>query len=449
MIVPGSVNSDGQFYEWAAKAPRPAQAPAWLLERVIRRGKVEAVKAVSGPNTRYVEAAVADELSKLTRVSRGRNNALNDASFALGTFVGAEVLTAGEAEQRLYGAAIANGYVGMDGREAALATIRSGLASGASDPRKIPEGPPETDESLVAEGGEIAERFIAAAEEKAKEAEHKEVEVSQAFVATPFFWVDPKDIPRRAWVYGEHYIRKHVSMTIAAGGAGESTLAIAEALSMVRGFPLLGDTTTEHPEMFARVWLYNGEDDRGELTRRIMAACLHYKITPTELDGKLFVDTGRERSLITHRAAGREIRIATPIIEAVKRQIITNQIDVMIVDPFVSTHAVNENDNGAINEVASTWRQIAEECNCAIEIIHHTKKIEPGRPATAADARGGSALINVARSVRELNNMSVAQAEAAGVSAEERNTIKALTFGKTNLSATPASGWNLTLDARV
>ncbi len=38
VIVSGSVNSDGQFYEWAAKAPRPAQAPAWLLERVIRRG---------------------------------------------------------------------------------------------------------------------------------------------------------------------------------------------------------------------------------------------------------------------------------------------------------------------------------------------------------------------------------------------------------------------------
>ncbi len=162
------------------------------------------------------------------------------------------MLTAGEAEQRLYSAAVANGYVGKDGREAALATIRSGLVSGSAEPRKIPEGPPETDESLVAEGGEIAERFIAAAEEKAKEAEHKEVEVSQAFVATPFLRVDPKDIPRRAWVYGEHYIRKHVSMTIAAGGAGKSTLAIAEALAMVKGFPLLGDKDTEHPEIFAR-----------------------------------------------------------------------------------------------------------------------------------------------------------------------------------------------------
>ena len=227
-------------------------------------------------------------------------------------------------------------------------------------------------------------------------------------------------------------------MTIAAGGAGKSTLAIAEALSMVRGFPLLGDETTEHPEIFARVWIYNGEDDRDELTRRIMAACLHYKITPTELNGRLFVDTGCERQLITHRQVGLEIKVAVPMIEAVKRQIVENQIDVLIVDPFVSTHTVPENDNGAINEVASQWRQIAEECNCSIELIHHTKKTE-GRSVTVADARGGSALVNVARSVRELNNMTYAQAKAAGVSAEERNTIKALTFGKTNLSATPAS----------
>ena len=48
-------------------------------------------------------------------------------------------------------------------------------------------------------------------------------------------------------------------------------------------------------------------------------------------------------------------------------------------------------------------------------------------------------MVNVARSVRELNNMTYAQAKAAGVSAEERNTIKGAYFGKTNLSATPAS----------
>jgi AAA domain len=44
--------------------------------------------------------------------------------------------------------------------------------------------------------------------------------------ASPFSWVSPKKIPRRQWLYGRHYIRKFVTVTIAPGGYGKSTLTI-------------------------------------------------------------------------------------------------------------------------------------------------------------------------------------------------------------------------------
>jgi hypothetical protein len=40
---------------------------------------------------------------------------------------------------------------------------------------------------------------------------------------------DPALLPRRKFIYGKHYMRGAVSMTVADGGVGKSSLAIAEA----------------------------------------------------------------------------------------------------------------------------------------------------------------------------------------------------------------------------
>lgn len=56
----------------------------------------------------------------------------------------------------------------------------------------------------------------------------------------PFVWRDPSTMPRRDWLYGRHLIRKFVSATFAPGGVGKSALALAEAMAMASGKPLLG-----------------------------------------------------------------------------------------------------------------------------------------------------------------------------------------------------------------
>ena len=56
----------------------------------------------------------------------------------------------------------------------------------------------------------------------------------------PFVWRDPATMPRREWLYGRHLIRKFVSATFAPGGVGKSALALAEAMAMASGKPLLG-----------------------------------------------------------------------------------------------------------------------------------------------------------------------------------------------------------------
>lgn len=250
--------------------------------------------------------------------------------------------------------------------------------------------------------------------------------------ATPFVLMDPSTIPTRKWLYGRHYVRRFVSTTVAPGGLGKSSLSMVEALSMVTARDLLGVKVREP----LRVWLWNGEDPRDELDRRIAAACLHYDVTADDIAGRLFVDSGRDLPIrLVEMAAGGKVSVAVPTVEGVEQAIRDNGIDLLFIDPFVASHGVPENDNGAIDRVAKTWAGIAERCNCAIELVHHVRKSTAGSEGyTVEDARGGSSLIGAVRSARVLNGMSKEEAERAGVEPEKRRLHFRVDDGKANMA---------------
>ncbi len=245
--------------------------------------------------------------------------------------------------------------------------------------------------------------------------------------ATAFAWRDPATIPRRRWLYGRHYVRKFISETVAPGGFGKSSLAIMEALAIATGRALLGIA----PDEATKVWIWNGEDPMEELQRRIIGAALHYGIDQTEIKGRLFVDTGRETKIIIAEQTKTGAIIARPIVDAVIATIRANEIGLMIVDPFVASHRVVENDNPAIELVAATWAEIADVTGCAIELVHHARKTG-GAEITVDDGRGGSALLAKVRSARTLNGMTDDEAARAGV--EYRRAYFRVQNGKANLS---------------
>ncbi|MBN9435568.1 MAG: AAA family ATPase [Bosea sp.] len=255
---------------------------------------------------------------------------------------------------------------------------------------------------------------------------------SQPIKATPFVLMDPSSIPTRKWLYGRHYVRRFVSTTVAPGGLGKSSLGIVEALSMVTARDLLGVKVREP----LRVWLWNGEDPIDELNRRITAACLHYDISPADISGRLFVDSGRDLPIrIVEMAAGQRTAVAVPTVEGVERAIRENRIDLLVIDPFVASHGVPENDNGAIDRVAKTWAGIAERCDCAIELVHHVRKSASGAEGyTVEDARGGSSLIGAVRSARVLNAMTKEEAERANIEPECRRLHFRVDDGKANMA---------------
>ncbi|CAN7425735.1 bifunctional DNA primase/polymerase [Brucella pseudogrignonensis] len=441
VIAAGSVPEVGLPYRWISEQ-EPVDAPDWLLELVLPRSyesKYIAAPSVSGKiDDRYVERAVQSELDDLALEPMGnRNNRLNDAAFRLGTFVGAGALAESEARALLQD--VARGW-GRDWPRC-VKTIDNGLAAGARSPRSVPQNDNDNTRlvdisRMIANGlakaearTDVVAESVADLDENISNSEQT-TENKRAIIATPFVWKDPSTLPRREFAFGKHFIRKYVSVTVAPGGLGKTANSIVEALAMASGKALNG---TKPPKRL-KVWLFNAEDPRDELERRIMAACIHFNLKPADIDGHLFLDTGREQELVIAIDDKKGVRIQEPVVEAVVETISELGIDVMIVDPFVSTHQVNENDNGAIDKVAKLWAQVADRTNCSIDIVHHLRKVSD-REATVEDARGAVSLIGAARSVRVLNRMSEAQASEAGLTHEARFSYFSVVYGKSNLSA--------------
>jgi hypothetical protein len=252
--------------------------------------------------------------------------------------------------------------------------------------------------------------------------------------ATPYTPGDAASIPPRAWLYGRHLIRRFVSATVAPSGVGKSSLIIAEALAMASGKPLLGAPCPAGP---LRVWLWNGEDPREELERRILACMQLHGLTPADIGDRLYLDSGRQLEIILAVQARDGATIHEPVAAAVESVIQAQRIDVMQVDPFVSSHRVSENDNGAIDAVAKRWARIADRTGAGIELVHHVRKTG-GAEITVEDSRGAGALVAATRSARALTRMTRKEGERAGLVAAYRRLFR-FSDAKQNLSP-PAAG---------
>jgi hypothetical protein len=434
IIGPPSVNADGRPYQIdeALDFWNFAPAPAWLYDlisppmvspplaptddalSISERAFANVVQLRdSNRNERtYSETAMDRECDALDATREGgRNDALNIAALKLGSLIGPGRLSETEVRARLMEACKINGLMddGDDGEAKVKATINSGLSKGLQQPRIIPDrsgAPVRTNESASA-----AAKLVTIA-------------------ATPYVWKPASAIPRREWLYGTHLIRRFASATIAPGGVGKSSVILTDAIAMATGRDLLGIK----PSQRCRVWCWNGEDPADEMDRRIAAICINYEIKQEELEGWLFTDSGRDQEIIIASQTRDGAVIAKPVSDALIDAINSNKIDVLSIDPFISSHRVTENDNNAIDLVAKEWARIADVTNCAIDLSHHTRKTN-GAEATVEDGRGAGALIAAVRSARVLNVMDKKEADKAGM-VGHRSYFK-MENGKANLAPPP------------
>ena len=256
-----------------------------------------------------------------------------------------------------------------------------------------------------------------------------------ALVASAARLPDPTRIPPREWLYGTRLIRRFVSVLVAPGGAGKSALALAQAVALASGRSFLGERV--HHSVPA--WVINLEDPLEELERRLAAVLIQHGIPNAAVQDRLFLNSGRQRRLCMARQFGARqfgeddagATITHPDKDAVIEQARQRGIGLIVVDPFVKSHGLDENSNGHMDAAATAWSEIAEATGAAILLVHHVRK---GGSADIESARGGKALTDAARSAAILSPMSEADAELLGVAKGERWRHVRLDDAKANMA---------------
>ena len=246
-------------------------------------------------------------------------------------------------------------------------------------------------------------------------------------VAIPFVLGDPSKIPPREFIYGGHYIRKFVTATAGFGGAGKSTIIVAEALSIATGQNLLGQEVIES----CPVWYANLEDPQDEICRRLTATTMKYEISQEQLKNRLYLTSGRSSSFVIAEDSHDGVKIIVPVVDALKAEIRDKEIGLLIIDPFVKAHRVSENANERIDNVITTFAEIAEETGVCIELVPHLRKGNGDRGSD--DIRGASSFVSAVRSARIVNVMSIDEAKNSGVEGDRRRYLR-VDDGKRNMA---------------
>lgn len=259
-----------------------------------------------------------------------------------------------------------------------------------------------------------------------------------AIVAHPFQWRDASTIPPRPWIFGRWLLRNCVTAVVAPGGVGKSSLMSAVSLSLASGMPFLGRDVIGGAKT---VWLWNLEDDGDELARSLHAASRHHAISPYAITNRLFVNSGPDGDGLCTAVEDRTgFRLLKPIYDAMIAELAARSIDVLIVDPFVSSHQVSENDNGAIDAVVKEWARVAKASGCAILLVHHSKKLS-GERVSAESSRGATSLTNAARSVLVLNRMTPDEGRMWGIDADDCSRYFSVNDDKHNRAPAEHAAW--------
>lgn len=238
VVAPPSVKPGKGAYKWRNNLPI-VPCPQWLLDRILAgKEKPEPEPTISQQamatvpprdgfdddqvqrrarnGTSYIEAALSGEYDALARASKGsRNTDLNNAAVKLGHYVGSGLLDESVVVQTLLDACASNGSLAEDGRPQCLATIKSGLAKGKTEPKGVPE---RTAEVYQFPGTSPLNPNPA-----------------QSLAIPLTYFNEVAKTSTKHFIIKDILAKNEISRVIAAPGKGKSTFAIDLAISVASG----------------------------------------------------------------------------------------------------------------------------------------------------------------------------------------------------------------------
>ncbi len=160
------------------------------------------------------------------------------------------------------------------------------------------------------------------------------------------------------WMIDTLWLRRAVGVIGGPPKTNKTYLALDLALSVASSTAALGRFTVHDP---GPVLIYMAEDAEAAIKERLSALCRHrglelpavplYVITASTLRLDLSTD---QRRLLDVLAA--------------------YQPTLLVLDPLVRLHALNENDAGEISRLLGYLRELQRSRHCSLLLVHHTRK---------------------------------------------------------------------------
>jgi hypothetical protein len=244
------------------------------------------------------------------------------------------------------------------------------------------------------------------------------------------------NIPHRRWLYGTYLIRGEITVLAAPGGAGKTALATGLAVEIATGTELLGEKIYKAQDL--NVLFINGEDGVAEIKRRIWAFCLaHAHKIGVQSPDRLHVAGANDpkvQRLSFLRTTDRNFSIIDRSgFEVLESALEALRPDVLILDPLVAfCGGGNMNDNAVMAQVIRELKRLATNFDCAVLIVHHTRKGADDGNAEAIS--GASATVNLARRALMPVSMTDKEAEYFRVLPSDRFRYFKLVDAKSNLA---------------
>lgn len=259
--------------------------------------------------------------------------------------------------------------------------------------------------------------------------------------------LDPFTIPAfgeirpRPWLFGHWLMRGAVTLVAAPGGTGKTSLVTGMILSCATNRELIG----LRPLKPLRVAFLGLEETKVEMQRRFAAAMIHHTIDPQDFADRVFYLDGKACGF---SAAGLDQTGQVALggdMERLVYSLTESRCDVLAADPLALAHSAPENDNVAMAAVIGYFTTLAQVCDCAVMLIHHTKK---GAQAGDPDSiRGAGALINHARIAIGLSPMGDDDAKIFNVPRDEQRRLVRVDDLKLNYSLRAADATWLRLES--
>lgn len=246
--------------------------------------------------------------------------------------------------------------------------------------------------------------------------------------------IDAARVRKRPWLVERMLMKQAVTLFLATGSAGKSSLALALAAHLAVGKEFAGHKVY-HP---CKTIIYNGEDDVEEQSRRLQALCGIYELDLQTVKQEIMFISARDFKIqVVTRGDSRRAEANTVVINQLVELAQRSDVGCLIVDPLVKMHQCNESDNVEMDVVMDALTYVAQQADISLAVLHHTSKgndRQEDRVGNMDIARGASAVVNAARIAYTLLNASTQDQIDFGISADEAHLYARLDDAKMNLT---------------